>query len=217
MKEHPILFSGPMVRAILEGRKTQTRRCVKPRNNNFIFVGWGDSFVLEPENRDWALSECRYKVGDTLWVRETWAKVCNSKDGQCYGQECLECGFEYRADKPEAKWAGDWGNAFAGNEVPDGCKWKPSIFMPRAACRIRLKVEGVCVERLYQMNEHDCFLEGIEQVGEIDGNIIYKDYEARCAGFADPHISYFSLWDSINGENSRHKNPWVWVITFKVI
>lgn len=202
-----------MVRAILDGRKTQTRRIVKPRNNASIFVGWDDSFVLAPENRDWALSECRYKVGDTLWVRETWAKICYSEDGQCYGEECLECGFEYRAEKPEAKWAGGWDNAFPGNEVPDGCKWKPSIFMPRDACRIRLKVEGIRIERLHSMPQHDCIFEGIEQIAEIDGKAIYRDYEGG-EGFADPHFSYYSLWDSINGKNSWHENPFVFVIIF---
>lgn len=154
MKEHPILFSAPVIRAILDGRKTQTRRLVKPQPNQTEH-GWewagtrpkakrGSGAIatvgadpLPAFLKNLAFS-CPYgKIGDRLWVREAWAIVCHSEDRQCYGEECLECVYEYRADKPDEKLA-------------DG--WNPSIFMPRKASRILLEITEVRVERLCEIS-----------------------------------------------------------------
>lgn len=142
MKERPILFSAPMVRALLDGRKTQTRRVVKPqptatREEAIRTYGKGGTFILEA---GFFGVRCPYgQLGDRLWVRETW--------GACAGSPV------YRADD----------NA----TCPDGGRWKPSIHMPRWASRITLEVTGVRVERLQDISEEDAIAEGVpEQRGD---------------------------------------------------
>ncbi len=137
-KERPILFSGPMVRAILEGRKTQTRRVAKTSpsssssTGHFVHLSHGRS--IETDER--ALPFCPYgQPGDRLWVRETWAKAGEVGDD-----------IEYRADNPD----------------PLGAKWRPSIHMPRWASRITLEITGVRVERLTSISSEDARAEGIE-------------------------------------------------------
>lgn len=177
IKERPILFSGPMVRAIIEGRKTQTRRIIKPRNNNSIFVGWDDEFVLNDENKEWTLSECPYGYpGDRLWVRETWAKQLSGK-------------YIYRADHQ------DWELA---DYTATGA-WRPSIHMPRAACRILLQITDIRVERLQYISADDARAEGCTDPGPI------------AIG------EYQTLWEKINGPESWALNPYVWAITFKPV
>lgn len=131
MRERPILFSGPMVRALLDGRKTQTRRVVKPQP-----VDPFDGAQLRTAVSAYALAgPCPYgEPGDRLWVRETWAKAGEQGDR-----------VEYRADTADPK---------AG-------KWRPSIFMPSWASRITLEVESVRVERLQDISEADARAEGV--------------------------------------------------------
>lgn len=177
IKERPILFSTDMVRAILAGHKTQTRRIIKPRNNYSIFVGWDDEFVLNDENKEWTLSECPYGYpGDRLWVRETWTKQLSGK-------------YIYRADHP------DWELA---DYTATGA-WRPSIHMPRAACRILLQITHIRVERLHDISADDARAEGCTDPGPI------------AIG------EYQTLWEKINGPESWALNPWVWVITFKPV
>lgn len=201
MKERPILFSGPMVRALLERRKTQTRRVVKhqitgPNPPVDIF----DWYEGEPPRRKWvgahrgdgnhpgcgrdnerdnALRLCPYgEPGDRLWVRETWAEVDSDDPRPVYA---------YRADDPDPRSI-------------DG-SWRPSIFMPRGACRLTLGVTGVRVQRLQEISEDDALAEG---VGPFDGRSCRHAYEA--------------LWQEINGKRAPWaSNPWVWVVTFKRI
>lgn len=141
IKERPILFSAPMVRAILEGRKTQTRRIIKSRKNNSIFMGgWTDSFILDEGNREWTLSECPYgQPGDHLWVRESWQK---------FGKE-----YAYAATD--------------GDIYPE-TKWRPSIHMPRAASRLTLEITDIRAERLHDITEADAIAEGCESGGNWD-------------------------------------------------
>lgn len=131
MSERPILFSGPMVRAILEGRKTQTRRVVKGIALDWLRPdGFTPEFTASPEN-----SLCPYgNPGDTLWVRETWGP--------------FEGGFIYRADE-------------GPNVKPDDGRWHPSIHMPRDASRLSLLIKSVRVERLQEISEADAFAEGV--------------------------------------------------------
>jgi len=173
MKEHPILFSTPMVRAILDGRKTQTRRIMKiqpdsrgTRCTNVHFEDWHGREL-----------KCKYGwVGDVLWVREAW---CTSTKG-----------WIYKAD---------------GIDIP---KWKPSIFMPKRACRIKLQITDIRVEKLCDISEDNAVAEGIEKKEGI--------YDHVHGGInQEPSDIYAELWDKINGTGSWIKNPWVWVIEFK--
>ena len=180
MRERPILFSGPMVRAILEGRKTQTRRVVKPQP---VTVGDKVEAVM------------RYRIGDRLWVRETWCAGYKYED-DCpvldENGEMVEAVF-YRATEPELRWYED------GHEVNP--PWKPSIHMPRTASRITLEITAVRVERLQDISRGDCMAEGCPF--------------PNLASQTDPVGWYADLWRTLNGPESWQANPWVWVIEFK--
>jgi hypothetical protein len=184
VKEHPILFSAPMVRAILEGRKTQTRRIVKSDWQDADDDGWP---LVQDEDGFWHREKCRHgAVGDLLWVRET--------------HSILESSITGRAP-PVWYWAD--GNPVEG----DYCRPRPSIHMPRWASRITLKITGVRVERLNEISERDAFAEGAKQ--GYDDQLTPQQKHVNS-------VEYFSrLWESINGEGSWAKNPWVWVIEFE--
>ena len=199
VKERPILFSGPMVRAIIEGRKTQTRRVIKPKHEFFVDDGhdginrvYYPCYVTgEPEPQEIL---CPYgSVGERLWVRETWAVVPKvSDDGPKH---------KAKGDGTGATWRADW------NGNPSGFPWKPSIHMPRWASRITLEVTGVRVERLNDISEADAQAEG------CDGNYQIGYIPAYQAGPFSYHFA--QLWESINGPGSWSLNPWVWVVEFK--
>ncbi len=195
MKERPILFSAPMVRALLDGRKTQTRRVVKPHPYMCLsseqwktralsgvdsYMRPMGSVVLEE-----LLSRCPYgQPRDRLWVRETFAQHQQFAD------------VAYRADGEEF-------------EDSDGFswepKWKPSIHMPRNISRIDLEIIGVRVERLQDISEADCAKEGAP--------FSYSGFAPEDA--PDWRGWYRDLWESINGPGSWDQNPWVWVIEFR--
>lgn len=201
MKERPILFSTEMVRAILDGRKTQTRRVKSLEEINLNPVNWryvaklGGSWedkanyvyrflnnVFHPLN-----IVCPYgEPGDRLWVRETWQKRLVESGG---------FGYTYKAnDHPFDK----------------ATKWKPSIFMPREACRILLEVTDVRVERLQDISEEDAMAEGISLPN-------YAEQAIKDVQYPEPSAIYAELWESINGKGSWEKNPWVWVVSFRRI
>ena len=217
MKELPILFSGPMVRAILEGRKTQTRRIIKnaPTNKESYILGchksvWGIHENVENDGGVHRFS-CPYGVvGNRLWVRETFCQkfedgypVYNSEndlDSSC----CW-----YKADGTDVRCDdGDGGTKF-NKDGSMASPWTPSIHMPRWASRLTLEITGVRVERLNDITPNDVVSEGIE-LSKPDLTIHYGlDAEAKSC-FAD-------IWDSINGDGSWNANPWVWVVEFKQI
>ena len=190
MKERPILFSGPMVRAILEGRKTQTRRII-PDQSIISLREDGTPGKVQPR--------CPYgKPGDKLWVRETFRMFDSSIECACY-DDCRCASFHgkpiYKAD----------GNLES--------KWKPSIYMPRWASRIDLEITNIRAERLHDISEEDAKAEGIEE--SEPG--MWKSYNKR-AGWESvncPVTSYRSLWESINGVGSWDENQFVWVIEFR--
>lgn len=234
MKERPILFSGPMVRAILEGRKSQERQVVKPQP--FMKGDWG--LTWEPKapklgpsysvrNVNWNpitnAFEDFYRdqggspfgtAGDRLWVKET-----HRFDGLdpkiALRSQCLD-EISYRAD-------------MQGDRACDDCAWRPSIFMPRWASRITLEITGVRVERLNQISEADAKAEGIGSwrqkyprgSHDIQGyDTVYnfgRDLETRWFPTSSPNavLSYKRLWESINGPGSWDANPYVWVIEFR--
>ena len=240
VKERPILFSSEMVRAILEGRKTQTRRGIKPE--------WSRCLDLEDEeDRQQAIDQCPYgKPGDLLWVRETWARV-NSGSGP---------GFAYKADshfiQPEfdgedfgagpsfnyEKYPGDycmWYTDLVGGATADeGYRWTPSIHMPRWASRITLEVTDVRVEKVQDISEEDIASEGTPGMvcgryqcsrcnGQGEGLSMPKGSCEDCGGTGDNPIGYWKiLWNSINGKRdggiySWEANPWVWCVSFQVL
>jgi len=217
MKYRPILFSAPMVRAILAGKKTQTRRIIKfPRNWDGGTIYGNKPFGLKYEDNDGLVHRLapKWQPGDRLWVRETWAEICYDGTG-CGGVECLDHGYVYKADTPNQKYPGNWPNEFSPDEVP--VRWRPSIFMPRIASRITLEVADVRIERLNDISEHDAEQEGfyLSENTFLDG--IDTGDNNDCGDLNLAVEAFACLWDDINGEGSFDSNPWVWVISFSKI
>jgi hypothetical protein len=196
LKERPILFSGPMVRAILDGRKTETRRVCNPQpKNRPILDSFGLTVGADPkkDGEEWLDADCinpgvamvcKYGYsGDRLWVKETF--IYRAQKTAVIRRAELEA-----TDPSEVSGVG----AMYGG-------WKPSIFMPRWASRITLEITSVRVERLQEISEGDARCEGV-------------DDEVR-DGFA--RAAFVKLWQSINAKRGYgwQSNPWVWVITFK--
>lgn len=189
MVELPILFSGEMVRAILDGRKTQTRRVVKlPVSEIGKMVKYRGDWVLPCEWSPYG------KSGDRLWVRETW--------WQWGGTEKR---ISYRADTLPS---------FA----PNG-GFRPSIFMPRWASRITLEVVDVRVERLQDISEEDAMAEGLTSwISDKVPDVVHYGISIPDVWETDPRLTFKRLWDSINARRgySWITNPWVWAVEFKV-
>jgi len=190
MTERGMIFNAEMVRAVLDGSKTQTRRIMKVqphagiRNSVFVKSGFEDGHGKE--------LVCPFgAVGDRLWVRETFMNLKGTGIESTTGQ--FE-GFAYRADTPP----GSYGD-MARKDY--GLKWTPSIHMPRRASRITLEITGVRVERLNDISEDDAKAEGAP---------------TECCVIGDKHfLGFRSLWRSIYGADSWQANPWVWIIEFK--
>jgi hypothetical protein len=191
--ERPILFSTDMVCAILEGRKTQTRRICKDKTlQSWIDAGFNDSFLLDSDNIE--AYKKRFHLGDILWVKETFCnKGVNSTLYKAKLDEDLLRGFE------EFKM-----------------KWQPSRFMPKLYSRIKLHVKNVRIERLNDISENDAIAEGIDELLPF-GEDRFENYgriiNESCLTAIE---SYKSLWEKINGEDSWSLNPFVWVIDFEV-
>lgn len=193
-----MIFNGEMVRAILEGRKTQTRRIMKVQpvlNGSFYEVygaGWGRSMKSVPAIPGHSLaSNCPFGlVGDRIWVRETWAEA---------GASAPDLKL-YRANYP-AHVPTHYENIPPADEI----RWTPSIHMPRWASRLTLEITGVRVERLRDLSEDDAKSEGITPPS---GGVL-PGWEYR--------INFRDLWMSIYGADNWETNPWVWVIEFKVV
>lgn len=215
MKERPIIMSAPMVRAILEGRKTQTRRLVKgipsdeqstvdliphcgPHPCDPCLTGvWMDERTVDGEHGP-ALYRCPYGVvGDRLWVRETWKATGLAAFEK--PRNTKHCGrFAYAADPEQL-----------GRDAL--IRWRPSIHMPRWASRITLTITGVRVQRLQDITEEDAKSEGIER--SKGGQ--WLDYESDGKGCVYSAVNGFhSLWGHINGPDTWDRNPWVWALTF---
>ena len=197
MTERGMIFNGEMVRAILDGRKTQTRRVIKNQREG---ESWSVKSAVEPRcpghTHDWwlptatrpysALPRCPFgAVSDRIWVRETWAEA---------GASAPDLKL-YRANYPEHVPT-HYENIPSAEEI----RWTPSIHMPRWASRILLEITAVRVERLNDISEEDARSEG------ISGSLARDVKEA-----------YAALWRSIYGSDSWRANPWVWVIEFKRI
>jgi len=204
MRERGIIFNAEMVRAVLEGRKTQTRRIMKvqPESNqlgllritdstNRSYIGkyhWAESNATGNHVRS-KLFACPYgAVGDRLWVRETWAEAGGS------APELQLHRANYPAHVP---------SHYENVPPAESIRWRPSIHMPRWASRITLEITGVRVERLQDISEEDAKAEGAP---------------TECCVIGDKHfLGFRSLWRSINGEESWQANPWVWKLSFKLV
>jgi len=204
--EKPILFTGPMVRAIIEGKKTQTRRVIKMQPPvgryqlyragqglvNWILIGDDGQFV---NSADQPVFRKPYEMNDRLWVRETWRPESDMTESAA---------IYYKADgfrklTPESK-----DKLLLKPNDRDGL-WRPSIFMPRWASRITLEITGVRVERVQEIGGEDAIREGVDRTNtSIYGYAIQR---------------YQKLWDSINKKRGYgwDLNPWVWAIEFKVV
>ncbi|HDH0451596.1 TPA: hypothetical protein PIO94_001787 [Klebsiella pneumoniae] len=233
MKERGMIFNGELVRAILDGRKTQTRRPIKWKQTRFTEIGEREDGSKWPWSED-AEHACDFwhpcpfgAVGDRIWVRETWA-ILGNEDGCCVDWEGNLCkGDErsaariYRASCEQRP--GDYGLW----SIPDDAYWKPhtkehkfegawrpSIHMPRWASRILLEITDVRVERLNAISEEDATAEGVPPAGSL-----LPDYPGTFltpkGDFATAKVAFQRLWDSIYGEESWKANGWVWVISFK--
>ncbi len=218
MKEHPIIFNRDMVKAILDGRKTQTRRVIKGKPNKIFwnsivyngYAGWTDE-----HGKPFC---CPYGVpGDKLWMRETFAYTADytGNDPGCFA---LMRGCFYRADYPE------------GDCIEDEIKrWRPSIHLPRRKSRIDLEVINIRVEQVQDISKEDSVAESVDM-----GQIIYREgddthnlhrkwlYENYGHPMANTRVIgeedlFHALWDSINAKRGYgwDTNPWVWVIEFR--
>lgn len=205
MKERPILFSAPMVRAILNGIKTQTRRVVKLKPWHQIEerddgAPWPWMYDGERDADHWL--PCPYgQPGDRLWVRETFCPIY-PQDPHYNGGRPIE--YDYRATYKHGDRLGDL--------IGVKKEWKPSIHMPRRASRITVEVTGVRVERLQDISADDAKAEGISEF--IGGWWCEHDDAEQIAGMT-PQEGYRHLWERINGPGSWDANPWVWVVEFK--
>lgn len=234
MKERPILFSAPMVRAILDGRKTQTRRVVSHKWPHLWNEPWyaTGKVISDLPTQLGAFMEFRYrqqdepafegsrastlvpcphgKPGDRLWVRETHAFIW---PGDSAPDDIKDCNVQYRADTDGRSAPGAWPDDERSH--PEAPRWKPSIFMPRWASRITLEITAVRVERLQDISDDDCLAEGVESTA--------SDAGIRVCHVDNAHMHFFRrgsfalLWESLNGAGTWADNPWVWVIEFKRI
>ncbi|WP_291375043.1 hypothetical protein [Acinetobacter sp. UBA6720] len=216
MKERPILFSAPMVTAILEGYKTQTRRVMRRQPDAVEYFRSGvittdtdaQNAILRCYNNPKGFKKCasgwlasatyktpfsEFNVGDCLWVRETF-RLYDS-------DECPHADFPCgcpRNGTPLFK---------ASHDCRDGEKWTPSIHMPRWASRILLEITGIRVERLQSISDEDAKAEGFD----------YSTHPSAIEmGYAiGAKTNFRHTWEQIYGENAWNKNPWVWVVEFK--
>ncbi|MDH1104793.1 hypothetical protein N5C55_02735 [Pseudomonas otitidis] len=228
MRERPILFAGPMVRAILNGEKTVTRRLMKPQPtpSNMGGHSWPcpihqTMLHVEQELQNgegiWgglADSACPHGApGDRLWVRETFATLSAGqyepvKPAYGYGQE-----VRFAATDPLA-------DCDVGVR---GYPWRPSIHMPRWASRILLEITAVRVERLQDISDEQARAEGLrwhslyKQWGGVESHPASRPECPQWRWYEDPITAFRQLWESINGAGSWDANPWVWVVEFKRI
>lgn len=216
MRELPILFSTPMAQAILDDRKSMTRRVIKPQPT---FVNKEYSYVIcNAIDKPSKEIKCPYgQPGDLLWVKETWKVGCIG-DSESPGFS-----FKYRAGADDYVL-----NAYPTDEerfdlinkyvIKKG--WQPSLLMPKEAARLWLEVTSVRVERLRDITEEDVIAEGTKDgdkyisklppSGDVDKDISIANWHIAC---------FWELWSSINSKRGYgwYANPWVWVVEFKVV
>ncbi|HEG1754139.1 hypothetical protein UXP21_02770 [Enterobacter kobei] len=219
MTERGMIFNGEMVRAILDGRKTQTRRIIKDctvgRDPISKFIQIGKKFIgCYPEDVPELIRECcPYGVpGDRIWVRETFqGPLFNFEQMEAYQEDSSKFKKpEFCVYKADGKPAPEFFDADDNLH----CGWRSSIHMPRWASRILLEITGVRVEQLKSISEEEARSEGVAQLREG----FWKHYQP---GWTQHQLSargsFATLWESIYGFGEWERNPWVWVVEFKRI
>lgn len=239
MKEKPILFSGPMVRAIINRQKTQTRRIVSPRNSEFGSATcdfWqhadfratscfaddgylhvpchcqGDAFAVTTDVR------CQHCIEFGLEGTRHRLYPKQEVGDRLWVRECWRFGFPVKSDDPSLNIKSTQYRADYGSEA-DGIPWRPSTHMPRWASRITLEITGVRVERLNEISENDAMAEGAQKhnygtCGTLTGyKLLGEVGHTTTTTLATDWFK--NLWQSINGKGSWDANPWVWVLVFK--
>jgi len=215
MKEIPILYSTPMVKALLAGRKTNTRRVINPQpiidhDSGFVFDGrykkqysihnWQDKFIDDFS---------RWMPEDLLWSRESWSPK--------YVKGCLD---EYKIHYPGIHpWIYKASDETAYPHAYAAHGWKPSIHMPKEASRIWQQVTNIKVERIADISEEDCIKEGVQSIDWTTGGKRYKDYLTDSSGYGHPDHdfptlttakeSFRSLWQKINGKPKPTKDGYI--------
>lgn len=212
-------MSAPMVRAILGGIKTQTRRPVRPMKHPYGHWLSVDDVVSEWTGGTGAVSCPFGRKGYRLWVRETWCETDNADNVPVIAYRAGGCIAIGRSSAPNAPDYLIHAYRWDDTPEPDAHGWRPSIHMPRWASRITLEITNVRVERLNEISEADAIAEGIEQTDPFFGCHCWRDYmeaDAEAASFPDDPVgSYASLWESLHGPDSWEQNPWVWAIEFR--
>lgn len=216
MTDRPILFSAPMVRALLDGRKTQTRRILTlpkwstGKMKHVEIDDDGSPMTIATESGCLAAVPVRFGKGDRLWVKENWLPDPPRDDDawddwECSAVEFDGCGLKAAMVPPALRKADHALHAatWTGTEL----RWKPSIHMPRWASRLTLTVTGVRVQRLQEITPADAIAEGIWP----SANSMTIDCETR-----DPRDDFAALWRSINGPDSWAANPWIVALSFTV-
>lgn len=217
-REIPILMSGPLVRATLEGAKpeyarsypakTQTRRPIKRENKPDPGFEWAECLCREIDPSDTPCATCAARfpglaaAGDRLWVRETW----DWRDWQSMANRKVRIAYAADGAQVDTIAPCDWNPV-----VYNAARWHPSIHMPRWACRLVLPLVSVRVERVQDITEEDARAEGLRRTenGWTDGTTGYDVTSARAA--------FQELWASIYGQASWDVNPWIWVAEWKEI
>lgn len=218
-KERPILFSTPMVEAIYNGTKNQTRRdkgldTINENPDNwqvlhYTLINNKTTVVLQcKQGFGYLRVSCPYgKTDDTLWVRETFIKLPEDDLFTYKANSPYQISLDLKQDILKAK----------------GLKWKPSIHMPRKAARLFLRIADISLERLNDISKEDARGEGVLLIKNNEEDFLkkfafYPNYmPTQPPFFKSPITSFMTLWDSINGKSAYSKNPWVWVIKFKTI
>lgn len=227
----PMLFSTPMVQAILGDYKNQTRRTkglefINKNPDNWRFDGkataedgftlyWFEELKNGKPTENYQYVEPTMNIGDIIWVRETFqiTDFLHPTD-ENYG-------YIYKASENGKEWENN----------SESWKWKPSLFMPKSACRLFLEITDIKVERLQSISESDSLSEGVENCiadkenfgCRVMGMRLFRDYLRKDNslknypnnGYDNAKASFETLWYSINGKDSWKENPWVWVISFK--
>ena len=229
-KEQPMLFSTPMVKALLDGSKTETRRDknLKELNHNPdrwrpMYAKDGNYSFRDDELESTMRIKCPWSEGNILWCKETWKPSIIMAEG-AMGEYPM---IRYKADSFEVPVSPEDYDWFRDLTKNGKYNYQSSMFMRRKFARIFLRIESIGIERLHDITEEGAIAEGIEPFGPIDG-AYFRNYSKNAKtdikhpnhespAISSPILSYKSLWEKINGEGSWESNPYVWCIKFTKI
>lgn len=215
MTDHPIMFSAPMILALLAGRKTMTRRIIKPQCGRYLGIverprGPRWWFAAGSDDKSSTEIPVRFKPGDRLWVREAWrtnamwddrSPLALVEESRIFGRVSL-----YFCDGPSE------GSA----DIESAGRVRASMHLPRALSRLTLFVESIKVEQLQDIGHEDARAEGLEYRDGMWG-IWDPEGRLRCGGSSDPSEAFRCLWTNINGNGSWEADPWVCATSFRII